>query len=191
MKIFLVLATLTLLASCTQPQTPVTPVPKAEMQKEDTMMKENMKMEADKKMKEESMKVDTMKKEMMMKDMSGTMMDSSGSDMMKDEPKMMKATGYMNYDESKVNEALASGQKVVLFFHAAWCPSCRALDSAINSSLSSIPADALIVKVDYDTSDAMKKKYGVTYQHTTVLIDKDMNLVSKKSGAKTVGDILN
>lgn len=133
-----------------------------------------------------------MKKDDMMKHDDAKMM--SGSDMMKDdmmkkESVMMKPTGYISYDAMKVDEALKSWQKVVLFFHASWCPSCRALDSAINADLSSIPADALIVKVDYDMSTEMKKKYGVTSQHTTVLIDKDMALVSKKLGARSVAAI--
>jgi thioredoxin 1 len=131
-----------------------------------------------------------MKEEAMMKDMMMKTGPMSG-DMMKKGDTMMKLTGYMNYDAAKVSEALAAGQKVALFFHASWCPSCRALDSAINSSLSTIPADALIVKVDYDTSTELRKKYGVTSQHTTVLIDKDMNLISKKLGVKTVAEIFN
>lgn len=97
----------------------------------------------------------------------------------------------MNYDATKVSEALASGQKVALFFHATWCPSCKALDSTINTEASTIPSDALIVKVDYDTSTEMKQKYGVINQHTIVLIDKEMNLISKKLGAKNVAEVLN
>lgn len=189
MKLFLLLATLTLLASCIQSPTPTptpTPAPKA-MEESKTMTEDTM------------TKPEGAKPEVMMKDdtkdtmmMSGEMMDQSGIDTMKkDEAKMMKPTGYVNYDEMKVSEALAGGQKVALFFHATWCPSCKALDKAINSEISSIPSDALIVKVDYDTSTEMKKKYGVTNQHTTVIIDKDMNLISKKLGAKSVGEVFN
>jgi thiol-disulfide isomerase/thioredoxin len=104
---------------------------------------------------------------------------------------MMKPTGYVNYDQASVKSALAAGQKVVLFFAANWCPSCRALDAAITADLASIPPDSLIVKVDYDTSDAMKKKYGVTSQHTTVMIDADMNFISKKLGARNIGEVFN
>ena len=157
-------------------------------------------MEESKIMTEDTMKKpEVTKPEVIMKDdtkdtmmMSGEMMDHSGMDTMKkDEAKMMKPTGYMSYDDMKVSEALASGQKVALFFHATWCPSCKALDKAINTEISSIPSDALIIKVDYDSSTEMKKKYGVTSQHTTVLIDKDMNLISKKLGAKNVAEVLN
>lgn len=191
MKILFLLSALTLLASCTQSPAPApipTPAPapkvmeETKTQNEDTMMKPEA-------AKPETMMKDDMKDAMTM---SGEMMDQSGMDTMKkDEAKMMKPTGYMNYDEMKVSEALASGQKVALFFHATWCPSCRALDKSISSEISSIPSDALIVKVDYDSSTEMKKKYGVTNQHTTVLIDKDMNLISKKLGAKSVGEVLN
>jgi thioredoxin 1 len=118
--------------------------------------------------------------------MDDKMMDDS---MMKKESAMMKSTGYISYDEAKVSEALTSGQKVALFFHATWCPSCKALDKAINSSLSSIPADTLIVKVDYDTSTDMKKKYRVVGQHTTVILNADGSEKSKKLGARTVAEI--
>lgn len=104
---------------------------------------------------------------------------------------MMKPTGYMVYDAAKVDEALASGQKVALFFHATWCPSCRGLDKAITTDVSSIPSDALIVKVDYDSSDELKKKYRVVGQHTIVLLNADGTEKSKKLGAKDIAEVLN
>jgi thioredoxin 1 len=197
MKLLLVLSGLLLLASCTQTQTPSpvpTPLPKAMEEKK--MMAEPIKkdMMPSNTTKTETMSTpaNTMEKAPMTDAVMKTeSMAKPAETMMKEELKMMKSTGYMSYDEAKVKAALASGQKVALFFHATWCPSCKALDGTINASLSAIPADTLIVKVDYDTSTEMKKKYGVTSQHTTVLIDKDMNLISKKRAAKTVAEVLN
>ena len=179
MKIFLVMVTLTFLASCT-------PIgDKSSTMKDDKMMsgtwsKEDMEaMEKDHMMmsgtdmKDVSTKMDTMKKDTMKKDI------------------MMKPTGYVVYDAGSVASALKSWQKVVLFFHAAWCPTCKALNSTINSELSLIPADTLIVKVDYDSSDVLKQKYGVAQQHTTVVLNADGTLKSKKVGAKNVAEILN
>lgn len=140
------------------------------------------------------MKDDMVKPEAMMDDkmMSGAMDDKKmDDDMMKKESAMMKPSGYINYDEVKVSEALASGQKVALFFHATWCPSCKALDKVINSSLSSILADTLIVKVDYDTSTDLKKKYRVVGQHTTVILNADGSEKSKKLGARSISEIFN
>ncbi len=166
------------------------------MQKDDHEM-----MEKNSWSKQEMEKMEMDEKHTVMEGNSGSMLeDASGMSMMKKEESQsgkteiiekMKLTGYMNYDEAKLKDALASGQKVALFFAASWCPTCRALDASINSNLSSIPQDTLIVKVDYDNSEELKKKYSVTVQHTTVLIDREMNFVSKKLGARNVSEIFN
>jgi hypothetical protein len=44
--------------------------------------------------------------------------------------------------------------------------------------------------VDYDNSDELKKKYGVTYQHTLVQVDKDGNLIKKWSGSPTLTSLV-
>ena len=101
-----------------------------------------------------------------------------------------KESGYQTYTPELVESALKIKQKVVLFFAASWCPSCKALDVAIRSDLGSIPADSLIVKINYDTSTALKQKYGVVTQHTTVVLNSDGQEKSKKIGAKTIGETL-
>ena len=164
------------------------------------MMKDDMKMMSGEKTEWTKEEMETMEKENMM---------MSGADSMKMDDKMIMATGammqketlkietsmashgYMDYSPELVASALQSGQKVVLFFHAAWCPTCKALNSAITSDLASIPANTLIVKVDYDTSDALKRKYGVTTQHTTVTLNSDGTMKSKKIGARSVNEVLN
>ncbi len=114
----------------------------------------------------------------------------SGTDMMKkDQSDISKPTGYISYDEAKMMEALASGQRVVLFFHATWCPSCKALDKTLSDD--TVPSDAIIFKVDYDTSTDLKKKYRVVAQHTTVVLNADGTEKSKKLGARNIMEILN
>jgi len=203
-KILITLVTLTLLASCTQiPETPAVTtddkkmITGSDMMKTDTMKDDKEMLDddmMDKKMDDDMMTgSDMMKPEAMMDDkmMSGAMDDKKmmDDDMMKKDDAMMKPSGYMNYDEAKVSEALASGQKVALFFHATWCPSCRSLDKAINSEVSSIPADTLIVKVDFDSSTDLKKKYRVVGQHTTVILNADGSEKSKKLGARSAAEI--
>jgi thiol-disulfide isomerase/thioredoxin len=78
--------------------------------------------------------------------------------------------------------ALAADGTVVLFFHAAWCPSCRSLENDLNASLSDIPANTHIFKLDYDTETELKKKYGVVRQHTLVVVDANGNEVKKLTG---------
>lgn len=180
MKILFLLATLTVLASCTKaPAATPTPTPETKVMEEPKAMTEDTMAKP-----EAAMPVTTPNPEVAAPvaptNPVVASMDSAE-----------KLYGYTNYDEAKVKDALAKGQKVALFFHATWCPSCKSLDRTINREMSSIPADSLIVKVDYDSSTEMKKKYGVTNQHTIVLIDKDMNLISKKLGANTIAEVLN
>jgi thiol-disulfide isomerase/thioredoxin len=101
--------------------------------------------------------------------------------MMKDEGGMMQKGSYEAYAPEKI--ARAETGDVVLFFHASWCPSCRGLNADIEKHLETIPAQLSILKVDYDTETELKKKYGVTYQHTLVQVDKDGNLIKKWSGS--------
>lgn len=84
------------------------------------------------------------------------------------EPAVGLATGrYTDYDAALVE---AEGfDTTILFFHASWCPECRAFEQAI---LDSDLRDGLqILKVDYDTSGNLRKQYGVTLQSTFVSVD--------------------
>lgn len=102
---------------------------------------------------------------------------------------MMKIGSYEAYAPEKV--ALASAtHDVVLFFRAGWCPTCRAVDADIKANLSKIPSGLSILDVNYDTSTALKQKYGVTYQHTFVQVDKDGNLIKKWSGSPTLSALV-
>lgn len=92
---------------------------------------------------------------------------------------MMEKGSYEAYAPEKV--ANAGDSKVLLFFHAEWCPLCRPLDADIKANLSSIPSGVIILKVNYDTETALKQKYGVTYQHTIVEVDSSGAMIKKWS----------
>jgi len=102
---------------------------------------------------------------------------------------MMKTGSYEVYSPEKVIIA-SSTHNVVLFFRASWCPSCRALDTDIKANLSKIPSNLSILDVNYDDSTSLKQKYGVTYQHTFVQVDKDRNLIKKWSGSPTLSALV-
>lgn len=100
----------------------------------------------------------------------------------------LEVGSYEIYNSEKI--ALAETGDVVLFFHASWCPSCKALNSDIEKNLDSIPAGVTILKTDYDTEIELKKRYGVTTQHTLVQVDKDGNLIKKWSGGSKLDNLL-
>ena len=116
---------------------------------------------------------------------SEDVMIKEGDVMEKDEGEVMmkkEAAGYKDYDSS----LLGTHENVVLFFHTSWCPSCRSADSNITETGVD---DFLLLKVDYDSHSDLKKKYGVTYQHTFVQVDQNGEMIQKWNGGNTVESI--
>jgi thioredoxin 1 len=92
---------------------------------------------------------------------------------------------YIAYKETSLTD-----KKNVIFFAASWCPTCRGLDEAILSELNLIPSDLTILKADYDSETELKRKYGVTYQHTLVQVDGEGNLLKKWNGSVDINDLV-
>jgi thioredoxin 1 len=90
---------------------------------------------------------------------------------------------YTDYTSSAFQAA--SGKQRVLFFYAAWCPTCRPADANITANVDQLPDDVVVFRTNYDTEDALKAQYGITYQHTFVLVDENGNVIQKWNG----GDI--
>ncbi len=174
-------------AGCQKTTLPTTSTDESAAMREETMQKETgammEKMEGDAMVQGDVMVKNETMTDSMMKD--GTMTkDEAMKDDKKDEA-MMKASGsYEDYAASKL--AWANDGKVVLFFKASWCPTCQSVDKNILANLGEIPANTHILKVDYDTSGELKKKYGVTYQHTFVQVNAQGNLIKKWSGSPSL-----
>ena len=119
-------------------------------------------------------------------------------DMMEKEDTMEEKTAMEDTMEEKVTLAwtytdygadlVGKTEDTVLFFHANWCPSCRAADKGILEG--TIPENLSILKVDFDNSSDLKKKYGVVSQHTFVQIDADGNEIKKWLGGNGVDDVV-
>lgn len=73
-------------------------------------------------------------------------------------------------------------KKRVLFFHAAWCPTCRAAQVGILENYTLFSPDTVVFKIDYDNSKELKRTYNVTQQHTFVITDEDDNAIAKWYG---------
>lgn len=85
------------------------------------------------------------------------------------EPAPVASEGaYVEYSDDAI--AQAEG-RVLLFFHAPWCPQCRSVESDILAD--GVPAGVTIIKVDYDSRQDLRQRYGVTLQTTFVEVDAD------------------
>ncbi|PIS05262.1 MAG: hypothetical protein COT81_02060 [Candidatus Buchananbacteria bacterium CG10_big_fil_rev_8_21_14_0_10_42_9] len=91
------------------------------------------------------------------------------------------SVNYQRYNEADYQAALTSGQPVLLYFTASWCPTCRRQNPVVNE-LFGTDADVLSWGVqgffvhynDPETNSedqALAKEFGVTYQHTFFVIN--------------------
>ena len=131
--------------------------------------------EGEEKMMEKTQDDDTMMEQKKMED--AKMMEEK--EVMQEE----SAGVYTNYDASLVGKT----ENTVIFFHATWCPSCRALDAGINAG--ELPAGLTVLKADFDSSTELKKQYGVVSQHTLVYVDASGNEIKKWAGGSTIESI--
>lgn len=98
---------------------------------------------------------------------------------------------YTAYSPEALAQATADDQKVVIFFHASWCPTCKAASEDFQANIEKIPADVTILKADYDTEPELKKKYGVVMQDTFVQVDSTGKELAKwNSGGEGIKTLL-
>lgn len=95
---------------------------------------------------------------------------------------------YQTYSEEVLAASTATHN--VLIFSATWCPSCRALDKDINENISDLPGDVALFTIDYDTNVVLRQQYGVTSQHTLVLVETDGTEIKKWVGGNTLTALL-
>lgn len=91
-----------------------------------------------------------------------------------------KSGAYQTY--TKAAFEAAKDRQRVLFFHATWCPNCKRADTEITRNLAGLPANVVVFKTDYDREGALKRQYGITSQHTFVLVDGRGQALRKWSG---------
>jgi len=77
----------------------------------------------------------------------------------------------LSFESEAQLDALAAKGTTVVFFYAAWCPNCRATVSELNARWDQVRPGLTLVIADYDKEQALKARFGVTYQDTFVLLD--------------------
>lgn len=128
---------------------------------------------------------------------AATMMVSDSDKMMAADP--MDSSAYnlkglgkqvVAFTTEAAAQALAKEQTVVYFFAATWCPDCLATYKDIKANFSKLPMNLTVVFVNYDKSPDLKKKYGITAQHTFVVIGAMGEKKKVWSGSTTVSDLV-
>jgi thiol-disulfide isomerase/thioredoxin len=97
--------------------------------------------------------------------------------------------GYISYETYSAAPEKYSASKVVLFYNAYWCSTCKAARDGFESGLDEIPEDLTIVLVDFDENTEMRKKHDVIVQHTFIQIDSAGNELQRWYGSTLVSEI--
>ncbi|WP_293036177.1 thioredoxin family protein [Paraburkholderia sp.] len=78
--------------------------------------------------------------------------------------------GEQPYNEAQFTKAISHGQPVVVWFHASWCPTCRAQQPIVDRLAGSAEMKPVTVFVaDFDKETALRKSLGVAGQSTFVV----------------------
>ena len=80
------------------------------------------------------------------------------------------AVAYESLDQLK---AIAENGPAILYFHAEWCPTCRATMVSFRGRWPEVQPGITLVIADYDAEPDLKARYGVTYQNTYVQVGRD------------------
>lgn len=72
--------------------------------------------------------------------------------------------------------------KILLFFHAPWCPPCHFYDRTIISPLEQIIGCERIIRVNVQNEPAMAEKYGVEKLPTIVVLNGDKRILQSTGG---------
>lgn len=100
------------------------------------------------------------------------------------------AKRFVAYSDNALKAATEKGRAVV-FFHAAWCESCKQAKADLKANFDKVPSDVTILDVDYDTASELKAKYAITMQDTWVQVNSEGGEITKwNSGGEGLNTLL-
>jgi len=79
---------------------------------------------------------------------------------------------------------------VVYFFAATWCPDCQATYQDLKANYSMLPKNFKVVFVNYDKAVGFKTKYGITAQHTFLMVGPNGEKKKVWNGGNTVAELI-
>lgn len=103
-----------------------------------------------------------------------------------------ETVNYQEYTSARLSTALQSGRATLLYFYADWCSSCR-IQEPINAIFFKQALDDGLafmgIRIDIDDYPKIAREYGVNYQHSYVLLDRQGQPVAKFFGEQSVEDL--
>ncbi len=126
---------------------------------------------------------------------AGEMMEKEENMMKKDGSMLTSFTGkvlagttskYLEFKKADYDKALNENKIIFLDFYADWCPVCQKEKPGILAAFNELNNENIVgYQVHFNDGQTteddkeMAKKYGITYQHTKVIIGKDGKVALK------------
>jgi thioredoxin 1 len=87
--------------------------------------------------------------------------------------------------------ATAEGKTTLVFFHAPWCPVCKAQEPKVLAHLNNDAKNVVAFKVDYDTNKALRQEMNVAKQSTLILYrgKQELGRLSYKSDDASIDEL--
>jgi len=107
------------------------------------------------------------------------------------------ATNYYQYSKKDYEAAKAQRHPIYLYFYANWCPTCAKQEPQNVTMFNDTGKqekyqDFVAFRVNFNDSDtdkdeeALAKEFGVTYQHTMFVLDRNGQQIKKFLGQTSV-----
>ena len=98
---------------------------------------------------------------------------------------------YSDYSSAKFQAARNAGKIIFLEFASETCPICQAQEPQIKMAFAELNNPKIVgFKVNYDTEKTMNQQYGVTYQHTHIILDENGNVLKKMTEPLSKDELL-
>jgi len=104
---------------------------------------------------------------------------------------MKMARGFAPFSREAFKAAADSGKTTLVFFHAPWCPMCRAQEPKVLAHLNGDAKDVVALKIDYDSNMELRKEMTVEKQSTLILYSgaKEIARLVYKSDDASIDDL--
>ena len=102
--------------------------------------------------------------------------------------RMDQMNDFKPYTSEAFKTAMREGRTTLLFFHAPWCPVCKAQEPKVKAHLNGDHKGVVAFKVDYDSNAALRKELNVDKQSTLILYQgmKEVARLSYKSDDQSI-----
>ena len=107
--------------------------------------------------------------------------------------RMDQRNDFKPYTAEAVKAAMGEGKITLLFFHAPWCPVCKAQEPKVKAHLNGAHKNVVAFKVDYDSNMALRTELKVDKQSTLILYQgmKEVARLSYKSDDESIAQFFN